>query len=293
MPLSEDEFSDFKVRVRNAVDERLAVYLDKQPAPVVVDVARHILLAGGHRWRGMVAMAAGSIFAEDAERMCLPGAVAVEMCHAASMLLDDLPSMDDAVLRRGRPCAHTVFPRWAVDLAPAYLVNLATQVSLRDSPVPHELRVRAALISAAAGLRMAQGQQDDLTLLADPLDISVILTCYERKSGALYAAAAQSGAVLAGASDADAKRLERAGLRLGLSYQIMDDIADMEACTKDLGKHPGMDEDKFTAPRYLGVERARALATEYQNEALKELEPFGDRANAFRAVTQRATWAPV
>src|SRR5271157_5454852 len=117
------DFSAAKEQVRRAVEDFLDAAFDSHPMTDVREAARYAALRGGHRWRAIVAVAAGQIFRRDALETTLSGACGVELAHAASLVLDDLPSMDNAQLRRGKPCTHLVFPSWAVEMAPVFLVT--------------------------------------------------------------------------------------------------------------------------------------------------------------------------
>lgn len=287
-----DEFVSMKARVRAAVEGGLVDAFDAQPASVVRDCARYVTLGGGHRWRAIVAVASGSIFDDDALKIGLPGACAVELAHAASLVLDDLPSMDDARMRRGKPCAHLVFPRWAVDMAPVFMVTLAYEVSLANALTSHQRRVAGALLLGGAGQRMIAGQTLDMTQdYPEDSPERILIQCYELKSGVLYAAAAQAGAILCGASDEEAERVRLAGLNLGLSYQLMDDVADVEAGLADVGKTTGLDGAKWTAIDWLGVEGARRQSEAFRDRGLAALEHFGPRADFLRSLVREASWA--
>ncbi len=286
-------YADFKTSVREAIDRELARELDGCLPGAVVAAARYVTIGGGHRWRGLVAIAAGRIFHEDAMAINLPGSCAVELVHAASMVLDDLPSMDDADTRRGKACVHQVFPAWVVDMVPAFLVNLAYTISLRNPLASPERRISAAIDFGNAGLAMAAGQALDLSNVAGaPLwDEARLRECYELKSAALYGAAARAGAVLCGACPDSASRIGRAGHWLGMAYQFLDDVADVEGSSRETGKSTGRDAGKTTAVTLLGAEGARRRGREYQDRALAELEPFGSPADLLREIVRHASWA--
>jgi geranylgeranyl diphosphate synthase, type II len=269
------DFAADKAHVRARVENHLTCAFDSYPPTEVWEVARYAALGGGHRWRAIVAVAAGRIFRDDALDINLPGACGVELAHAASLVLDDLPSMDNAVVRRGKPCAHLVFPRWAVDMAPVYLVTMAYQISLDNPRVCEQRRVNAALELGSAGLRMITGQTRDIRQEhAGEMAGARLLECYQLKSGVLYAAAAKAGAILCGASEDEARSIYTAGLNLGLSYQLLDDVADVIAGVPEVGKNCGMDVDKWTAVDWLGVEGARQKSRELQSKGLAALEGF-------------------
>ncbi len=282
--------------IRSAINQELErLFLDKYSArtnTLPMQVARHITLAGGHRWRGLIAIATGNIFiGEDSFRRCMPGALSVELAHAASMLLDDLPSMDDAELRRGRQCAHLVFPRWAVDLAPALMTSMAFEVALTETPAPPELRVRAAQVSAETAAMMAEGQEFDLSILSQQASESQLMQCYLLKSGSLYSCAAKNAAIVSNANEDEIEQCTACGMQLGIAYQLMDDIADLEGDPSLTGKNPCMDHGKATSISVFGVERVRAMARQLQDEAESYLTRFGSEADLLRVLIRRVTWA--
>ncbi len=283
-----------KQELRAEIGQFLERCFLRKPDAEPVRVARHIVKAGGHRWRGLLGIGVGQIFTpENVVELCLPGAASVELAHAASMLLDDLPSMDNASVRRGLPCAHLVFPRWAVDLAPAFMVSMAYEVALSETPASPERRIQSAIASAEAAELMMLGQQDDLCLLSQPCDEKSVMDCYYRKSGSLYGCAAKTGAIVSGGSEEDIERCYRMGMDLGVSYQIMDDVADIEAGAEEMGKNPGMDSGKHTAPILLGVEVAKSRARELQERAMGKLACYGEEADFLRYLVGHLTWANV
>jgi len=286
------DFTADKAEVRRAVEEFLERTFLGLDASAVVDCARYVALGGGHRWRAIVAVAAGRVFDDDALAIGLPGACAVELAHAASLVLDDLPSMDDAQTRRGKPCVHLVFPRWAVDMTPVLLLTTAYAVSLANEKAPHAARIRGALLLSDAGQSMITGQAQDVTqIFPEDGPERRLLECYTLKSGLLYSAAAKAGAILCGAGEGDAEKIGRAGLNLGLSYQLMDDVADVAASIADVGKTTGRDAGKWTAIDWLGVEGARREAGRFRDRGIAVLDGFGPRADFLRSLVMEASYA--
>lgn len=289
---SGDRFWRDKQEVRLAVADFLAAAFANLPQNEVVECSRYVTLAGGHRWRAIVSIAAGRIFDDDSLAIGLPGACGVELAHAASLILDDLPSMDDASIRRGKPCAHLVFPRWAVDMAPIGLVSMAYAISLANERVAPDRRVETALLLSDAATRMIHGQTDDMRQDAPEGDKEDwLLARYAAKSGYLYSAAAKAGALSCGAEWDDAEAVGRAGLHLGISYQLMDDVADATAATGEVGKDVGKDSAKWTAINWLGVEGARAKSLRFRDLGLEELSRFGARADWLRSLVGEASYA--
>lgn len=291
-PVATTDFDYAKAHVRRGVEDFLSAAFARQPNSEVTRAAGYAVLGGGHRWRAIAAIAAGRIFCDDPFALALPGACGVELAHAASLILDDLPSMDDARVRRGKPCPHRVFAPWAVDMAPVYLVTMAYQLSLDNPAVPAERRVKAALELSKAGLAMIEGQCHDMCQgEANTGDEEArLIERYRLKSGALYGAAAFLGGVLCGADDAEAERLHAAGHHLGLAYQFLDDVADIVAGVAEVGKESGMDAGKRTAIDLFGVEGARVRSEAFQTQALAELAGFGPRADWLRTLVTEASW---
>ncbi len=290
--MTNTKFEAFKKGIREAVEEYLSRLLNTQPDTDVSRVGRYAGLNGGHRWRAMAAVAAGQIFDREALDKVLPAACGVELAHAASLILDDLPSMDDAQVRRGKPCSHLIFPQWAVDMAPVFLVTLAYQTSLTNVKASHQRRVKAALALSRAGLDMISGQVIDLTQPSDTDKTGQLMNCYRQKSGSLYATAAKAGAIICGADDKESKLLYDCGMNLGLSYQLLDDVADVIAGIEEVGKNTGMDANKHTTIDLFGVEDTRERANQYKEVALSILKRYGPEADMLRTLVCQASWAP-
>ncbi len=286
-------FESFKTRVRKTVEQRLEEILSAQDDTEVCRTAKYGVLGGGHRWRAMVAIAAGLIFDRDAMKICMPLACGVEMAHGASLILDDLPSMDDADYRRGKPSAHMVFPAWAVHMAPMYLINTAYRAVLDHPLATAERRLAGAIEMSNVALLMIEGQEIDLSQPEDGDEQATMLKCYQRKSGALYATAARVGAAFCGAGDDDSKAVHEACMNLGLSYQYLDDVADVEAGLDEVGKLAGSDAGKRTAIHFFGVGETKIRAQKYQDIALSCLDRFGPEAEILRDLARHASWAPV
>lgn len=285
-------FDAAKADVRRAVEDFLQEVFADVPATEVARAASYAALGGGHRWRALVAVAASRIFHDNALELVLPAACGVELAHAASLVLDDLPSMDDASVRRGKPCTHRVFPGWAADMVPVFMVTLAYQISLDNPKVPASARVKAALELSRAGLAMIRGQVHDMRQDMDcgATEEDRLMRCYLLKSAALYGAATKMGGILTGASDADAAKLEAAGVDLGYSYQFLDDVADVVAGVAEVGKEQGMDSGKLTAIDLFGVDGARRKAREFQDRSMAQLEAFGPEADWLRTLVCEASW---
>ena len=283
-------YNDWKASIRSVVEQTLQTQFDVYPDTPVRAACMYVALSGGHRWRPLVSLASGQIFHENPSALVMPAACGIELAHAASLILDDLPSMDDAELRRGKACVHRVFPAWATDMAPVFLVNMSYDLSLSNTHVAENARIKTALIAAQTGLRMITGQVEDVEQNRNADPEKRLLELYENKSGFLYAAAGSVGALSAGASEEDSQIISEACLSLGLAYQYMDDIADVTADQDAVGKTTGKDIDKITTVDLFGIEGTRARSLSFQEDALEKLSPFGPRADNLRALVSEASW---
>jgi geranylgeranyl pyrophosphate synthase len=280
---------------RRTVDDALARCLPAAPEcpAVIVEAARYSVMAGGKRLRPMLTLASAEAVADrmggnpaDALVLALPAACALEMIHTYSLVHDDLPAMDDDTLRRGRPTAHVVFGEGMAILAGDALLTEAFALLAREPKasrtVPAEalaVRKLEALqrIAAAAGAAgMVGGQAVDLQAAqpgAPPLDATGLRRMHACKTGALIRAAACAGAIMAGAEAALIDVVDDYASHLGLAFQIVDDILDVEGASVDLGKTAGKDAaaGKPTYPSLFGLDASRTLASESIERALAAL----------------------
>ena len=263
-------FADWAVAHRARIEHALERALPAAPsdAPRLVEAMRYATLGGGKRVRALLAYAAGE-FAGATPADVDAAAAAVELIHAYSLVHDDLPSMDDDTMRRGRPTCHVAFGEATALLAGDALQSRAFEVlagaRLRDAAGACLLLARA---SGAAG--MAAGQAIDLDATGQALDERGLATMHRLKTGALIAAAvrlgAASGPVLA--SD-DERALDAYAASAGLAFQVIDDVLDVSATSAALGKTAGKDaaRSKPTYVSLLGVEAARAKAYQLAGQA--------------------------
>ena len=279
---------------RRAVDEALDRWVPAGAEPPVVwDAMRYSLMAGGKRLRPLLALAAAEAVAarqdsdpSQARDLALPCAGALEMIHTYSLVHDDLPAMDNDVLRRGRPTAHVVHGEGLAILAGDALLTEAFALLAREPvSVPGldlaELARRKnqtiRLVADAAGAAgMVGGQAIDLRAAesAAALDADALRDMHARKTGALIRAAALGGATMAGASERLAAAVSDYATHIGLAFQIVDDILDVEGASADLGKTAGKDaaSGKPTYPARYGLDGSRRLAAECVDRALAALE---------------------
>lgn len=247
------------------------------------DAMRYAVLGGGKRIRPLLACAAGELADAPLERALLAGA-AVELIHAYSLVHDDLPCMDDDVLRRGKPTCHVEYDEPTALLVGDALQSLAFQVlaehRLADDTARQLEMVR--ILAAAAGSRgMAGGQAIDLDAVGKQLGAPELEFMHIHKTGAVIRAALRLGLLCGRKLDVDDdQRVDHFAKCIGLAFQVVDDVLDAEASTATLGKTAGKDarSDKPTYVSALGIPAAKSLARELREEAASALRPLGDRA---------------
>jgi farnesyl diphosphate synthase len=272
-------------RVQNRVEAALERFL---PSGDIVprklhQAMRYAVLGGGKRVRPLLAFAAGEVTAADPARLDA-AACAVECIHSYSLVHDDLPSMDDDVLRRGKPTCHVEYDEATALLVGDSLQSLAFQLlaehRLADDAAVQLEMVRA--LAAASGSRgMAGGQAIDLASIGAHLSLPELEHMHVHKTGALIRAAVVLGARCGAALAEERLRdLERYAKCVGLAFQVVDDVLDQEGSTATLGKTAGKDaaHNKPTYVSVLGGARARSLAEELRVEAVSALRPFGTAA---------------
>lgn len=278
--------------LRAAVDAALSRYTDFGPdCPLQLQEAiRHSLLAPAKRLRPVLVLMACEACGCD-YRPALPAACAVEMIHTYSLIHDDLPAMDDDDLRRGRPTCHVKYGEASAILAGDALLAQAFEVLARDIPTPSiAARCCAELAHAAGATELVGGQQDDLAAEELPNgDLEHLEAIHRRKTGAMIRVALRLGGLIGKAQPAQLGALDRYGERLGLAFQIVDDLLDLNGNEQSLGKRAQKDagRGKLTFPGLLGIEASRRRAEQLVDEACSTIvTAFGERAAALEAVAR-------
>ena len=279
----------FLEAARARVDEALDLWLPKPPAcpSIVAEAMRYSVFAGGKRLRPVLTLAAADAVTRtdraqavrpglDALHLALPAACAIEMIHTYSLIHDDLPAMDDDTLRRGRPTLHVVYGDGIAILAGDGLHAEAFTL-LADAPafedpelLTRRLRVIALVGYAAGAAGMVGGQTIDLQAAGQApgdrltLDADGLREMHAKKTGALIRAAAMTGAIMAGADEDRIQAVDAYASELGLAFQIVADILDVEGEARPLGKTAGKDAagSKPTYPALFGLDRSRTLAAD-------------------------------
>jgi geranylgeranyl pyrophosphate synthase len=267
---------------RDAIERELDRLLPAPcgPAATVAEAMRYAVLGGGKRLRPILVLTACEACGGDPGTVLAPAA-AIELVHAYSLVHDDLPSMDDDDLRRGKPTVHRAFGEAAAILAGDCLVTLAFEV-LATEPAGDSLASRradaVAIVARRAGLAgMVGGQIADLEGEGRALDPAAVEWIHRHKTGSLIAASAELGALYAGVPEAVRAALCRYGEAVGLAFQIMDDVLDLTSTAEALGKTPGKDRraGKATHPSLGGVDASRSEAERLVERALAEIAALG------------------
>ncbi len=258
------------------------------PAPPLRESIAYVLSNTGKHLRPMLIYAAGSCFNAPLENCDAPAA-AIEMIHTYSLIHDDLPCMDNADLRRGKPTCHKVFGEGMAVLTGDALQTLALEFLIHHpcSLKPERRLAMMSVLSRASGAQgMAAGQALDITLLSDAsLNLDLLELIYQLKTGALFTASLELGWL----ASPDHDETHLAALRvfgdaLGLAFQIQDDLLDMQAETSTLGKPQGIDtiNNKMTYPRIIGKEAAQQKINALYETALDAINVFGKEAALLR-----------
>ena len=278
---------------RTIVDARLEALVPAATAePVAVHAAmRWSLFAGGKRLRPALVLATGEAFGARADSL-LNTACAFELVHTYSLVHDDLPAMDDDDLRRGRPTCHIRFDEATAILAGDAMQALAFQTIAEDDALDARVRVRlVAELARAAGTPdgMVAGQSHDLSAESrDDVTAAELDLIHRRKTGALIAAAARAGALVAGAGERELQRVGDYAAALGLLFQITDDLLDVTATAEALGKTPGKDAraHKATYPALHGLADARRRAEAVYGQAIDALSESETNASLLRSIAR-------
>jgi geranylgeranyl diphosphate synthase type II len=282
-------FQSWLRRTRRVVERAL---LDSVPSakvkPATIHRAmRYSLLAGGKRIRPVLCCAASEACGGGV-RNALPAACAVELVHTYSLVHDDLPCMDDDDLRRGKPTSHKVFGEGMAVLAGDALLTQAFAVLAAAKPKRSftAADLVAELAHAAGSRGLIAGQAADLEAEGRKPSEPALYFIHAAKTGMLLRAALKLGAMCGGGTKAQISALDRFGFALGLAFQIQDDILDATQSGKKLGKTAGKDAvaGKMTFPALYGLERSRALAARWTDDAISALRPFGRRAEKLSAL---------
>ena len=277
---------------RLQVDEALGRYLPEagDHPKEIHEAVRYSVFAGGKRLRPILVLAAAEAAGGQVEH-ALPAAAAIELIHTYSLIHDDLPAMDDDDFRRGRPTCHKVYGEALAILAGDALLTQAFILLSGEPPAPGiaapaRLRVINEIAQAAGSRGMVGGQVVDILQEDREVDLATLLYLHTHKTGSLIRACLRVGGIISSAGSEQMEALTRYGDRIGLAFQIVDDILDVEGSLEALGKRAGSDvrKKKATFPGLLGLEESRQRARSLVREAKHALRVFGDRGAALGAI---------
>ena len=273
--------------VEKALDQSLPV---GEPVKIY-EAMRYSLLAGGKRLRPILCLATVELLGGN-QNIAMATACALEMIHTMSLIHDDLPAMDNDDYRRGSPTNHKVYGEDIAILAGDGLLAYSFEHVAEQTPdvsMDRVVKVLAILGKAVGADGLVGGQVMDLDCEGKADVTAETLSCiHRRKTGALLEACVSSGAILAGASQDDLKRLSIYSQNIGLAFQIVDDILDVTATSEELGKTAGKDisAQKATYPKLWGLENSRQKAQELVDDAIAQLSIYGDLALPLQAIAQ-------
>jgi geranylgeranyl diphosphate synthase type II len=277
---------------KKIIDEALGRYMpgENNYPSVIFKALRYSLFAGGKRIRPILCLASAEAVGGKIESI-LPVACALELIHTYSLIHDDLPAMDDDDYRRGRRTSHKVFGENIAILAGDALLteafHLMSDRGLMEKIAPEKLISVIHDVAGAAGcFGMVGGQVVDVQSEGEAVDTEVLNFIHTRKTGAMIAAAMKAGAVLADAGEVELNALTSYGRRIGLAFQIADDILNVEGDQKLMGKGTGSDtkRGKVTYPALVGMDASRKKAGELVEEALSAIKNFDHRAKPLRMI---------
>jgi geranylgeranyl diphosphate synthase type II len=292
---SRSQLSEFLRDARLRVEEALGIYLPGSDASATEPLCplrlgsamRYSVMAGGKRLRPVLCLMAAEACGGDLDS-ALPAACSLEMVHTYSLIHDDLPAMDDDDLRRGRPTCHKAFDEATAILAGDGLLTLAFEVLAKHvRPAEAALACVRTLAEASGPEGMVGGQMADLQAEGRTDGTTQKLEAiHRRKTGALLRASLRMGGIVAGAGEVRLKALDAYGRAVGLAFQIVDDLLDVEGDEEKLGKRVGKDSGlgKWTYPAFLGMEGSRRRAEQLADEAAAALAPLDGRGDRLRAL---------
>jgi geranylgeranyl diphosphate synthase type II len=284
--------NEYLATSKKLVNERLDTLLpaESEPPASIHKAMRHSVFAGGKRVRPILILASGESLSGDRDVLLHLGA-GIEMMHTYSLIHDDLPALDNDDLRRGVPTCHKVFGEALAILAGDALMTRCYQV-LTDLPgLPESARIEIIReVAAATGTvnGMIGGQVVDLESEGKEVGADVLEYIHCSKTGALLKACVRCGAIASGADSGEMQSLTEFGGKIGLIFQIVDDILDVTSSSEVLGKTAGKDEKvkKATYPALYGIDASRKKARELMSSALEDIRDFDERAESLRSLAR-------
>ena len=253
----------------------------------LIEIMKYSALAGGKRFRPILTYTVASLYDVAIEKVdsC---ACAIELIHIYSLIHDDLPAMDDDDIRHNQPTSHKVFGEAQAILSGDALQALAFQVISNDSLLHDETKVKLLSLLSESSYKMAEGQSIDLSIVSQKVDIDLLNEMHQKKTGALLSCAINFGAILNDTSDMDLSVLEVFSNKIGLAYQVQDDVLDVTTSDDILGKRQNSDstKNKPSYPSIIGVDESIRIFKELYQGALDELSLLSVDAEPLRQITR-------
>ncbi|MFZ2633698.1 MAG: polyprenyl synthetase family protein [Desulfosalsimonadaceae bacterium] len=290
VPPSPFDLTGFLDNKRRVIDQSLEKIIKSHFGDTrLCQAMQYSLMASGKRLRPVLCMAAAETVGAINPHV-IAAACGIEMIHTYSLIHDDLPAMDNDDLRRGKPTCHVQFDESTAILAGDALLTFAFEI-FASAPVPPEnaglmLQVIRNISKAAGHKGMIEGQMQDIAAEGRALNLDALKTLHNLKTGALIEASVVSGALLACGSESEIRQLEIYARHIGLAFQVVDDILNVEGDEAEMGKATGTDASrgKSTYPALLGLSQSKAFAAELVNNALQALKIFGNKADSLAAL---------
>ncbi len=283
------DFPGYLEKRREQVNRWLAAFIEERfpEGRRLCQAMTYSLMAGGKRLRPILCMAAAEAVGTPDDPHVTACGCALEMIHTYSLIHDDLPAMDDDALRRGRPTCHVHFDEATAILAGDALLSLAfqvlTEISLEN---PAGISAMHRIAKACGYEGMIEGQMRDMEAEGAPRDVASLQGMHQCKTGALIEAAALAGGILGGGNDSQIRALSDYARRIGLAFQVADDILNVEGDPETMGKAAGTDKDrdKTTYPGLMGIADSRKYSRELADNALQALGVFDSKAEPLQAL---------
>jgi geranylgeranyl pyrophosphate synthase len=254
------------------------------------EAMEYMLFSPGKKIRSAIVLWCCELLVGYPNDSALLAAAAIEMVHTYSLIHDDLPAMDDDDFRRGQPSCHKKFDEATAILAGDALLTLAFEILTDDIEDPQMgIRMIRLLAQSAGPAGMIAGQMADLQAEKTPGTMDLLRHIHINKTARMFAAAAGLGAIAGGAEEKELEELLQYGLKIGLCFQIADDILDETVQSEQLGKTAGKDKQqgKLTYPSLVGLKKSKKLAAELTGEAVEAIAPFGSEADILRQLAQQ------
>ena len=278
----------YRERVNSQLDLFLgSIKSTKNSKNQLKDVMRYSALAGGKRFRSILTYSVASLYDLAIEKVD-SSACAIELIHIYSLIHDDLPAMDDDDIRHNQPTSHKVFGEAQAILAGDGIQALAFQVICNDLLIDSDIKIRLLSLLSESSYRMAEGQSIDLSIVAQSVDINLLNEMHNKKTGALLGCAVKFGAILNNSSNEDLSIFDSFSSKIGLAYQIQDDVLDVTTVDEVLGKRQNSDSNKNkpSYPSIIGTDESIKIFKELYQDALNEISLLSVDAEPLRIITR-------